>query len=978
MGEAVTEAGAISAVAAFFRQRLNACAWTEEIHATTLFHSTANNERSKDPTAPPLLRFNLRTFDSSCSSDRNDEAPACGGLDLVVSRGPGPDFSEHETRVSAQAAALLSQALSSIRSRTAFAETKTALENSFRGMEEVSAAVSILVREREEREALHSQLYADLEGEHERAMSVAGEQFRRSRAEVADLRRRLGESEESTAAVAGIAKALFRIAAADASGAAGTNHGGVGAAATFDGALAEMVGLVENSARKGLRCAVARVERLSEPAAAPAAAGRAREVETDEHERAPAAECGDSDASADRLRVRVPSCDATEPPTMLLHAEARTRAFSAGEKAAVTALAACLGTGILALRETQRRRELAEKAEADRHSRASRDRAKAAAAAAAAAEAKRRGERTVTGMRSLVANAEGCKRRADAEAAAACRAELQTDALRHLLAGLDGAGCGHAAIAAAVAERAVAVVPACTGVVLLTPRGPGSKGSGNTCATGGRRDASVFSPDPRAWATAASQAAGGGEASRRDKHAESWGWAASIERAASDAATRGSTICVGDYGSAPDGAGARRVFCFSPVPTLHSSRCDRRADVVGGNNEGERRSVSDGLSGEGGGAELRRTAPVSFDGDGDDPACVIAWAVSLSGLAADDGDAFGGSFHADSSPLDSPATVVDDGTTSPRLPKGVFAAMESAVHAVRLALSAADSAEDAAAAARDRRAGDTHPPAGMGGHSWSGSKYTQRESRENRPSGESHKKSREAELKRLRQGTSALAARVRTLEKKAAGLRASEARSTVDLARARADVMAAKGELQLAALERDRLASRLGDREAGRGQVQPTWERVRERPPRAARWGCNRCDAVSPHCQAGRAAVATEADEEDLSPTNKDPCRLDRRSKQLGGVWGEEKIEDAMHTPRKVGGGTAPVNSSAAAAVFDGGTGVVSAIDLGKTTQETALQATAGVPESAAGASSEALQRMASVHARLSDSLRRGILGGAS
>ncbi|CAN0563396.1 unnamed protein product, partial [Ectocarpus sp. 12 AP-2014] len=446
MGEAMTEAGAISATAAFFRRRMDACAWTEEHTPTPL------STNSSAPGAPPLLRFRLsstnpgwafRSALGSSSDDTTDDMPlpstasSCPGgrgrpsaveLELVVSRGPGPDFSEHETRVASHAATFLSQALAGIRNRAALSDMKAALRESFRGMEEASDAVAVLVGERDRRAQREAKRKAELDEHCAGEIAAADEVLGRARRDAEELRRQLK----------GICSAVTDIGAAcgagDLAGArAGDDAEEVGLS---DGSgTSKVIAVVERAARDDLCCSFARVIHL------PFAETEANaESETELKEDRIAGEAlplsqrqiggrnaiphsypdftnGDGGQGlAEQLQVHVPYYGSRAEPLVLSirgNSNATQGSFRNRDRTAVgSALAACLGIALQVLREKDHVRHLKE-----------RDEVAAACASAAEAEARTRGQRAVAGMRALVAAAEASKAQARAEAAAAERAD---------------------------------------------------------------------------------------------------------------------------------------------------------------------------------------------------------------------------------------------------------------------------------------------------------------------------------------------------------------------------------------------------------------------------------------------------------------------------------------------------------------------------------------------------------------------------
>ncbi|CAN0554043.1 unnamed protein product, partial [Ectocarpus sp. 12 AP-2014] len=461
MGEAMTEAGAISATAAFFRQRMDACAWTEEHTPTPL------STNSSAPGAPPLLRFCLsstnpgwafRSALGSSSDDITDDMPlpstasSCPGgrgrpsaveLELVVSRGPGPDFSEPETRVASHAATFLSQALAGIRNRAALSDMKTALRESFRGMEEASDAVAVLVRERDRRAQREAKRKAELDEHCAGEIAAADKVLGRARRGAEELRRQLK----------GVCSAVTDIGAAcgagDVAGAgAGDDAEEVGLS---DGSgTGKVIAVVERAARDALCCSFARVIHL--PFAETEAnaesetelkedriAGDAlplsqrqigegirtpitSDLHGEDEENAiphsyPDSTSGDSGPGlAEQLQVHVPYYGSRAEPLVLSirgNSNATQGSFRSRDRLAVgSALAACLGIALQVLREKEHVRHLKE-----------RDEVAAACASAAEAEARTRGQRAVAGMRALVAAAEASKAQARAEAAAAERAD---------------------------------------------------------------------------------------------------------------------------------------------------------------------------------------------------------------------------------------------------------------------------------------------------------------------------------------------------------------------------------------------------------------------------------------------------------------------------------------------------------------------------------------------------------------------------
>lgn len=433
MGEALTEAGAISALAAFFRQNMDACAWTEE--TTTPPYST-----SAPPGAPPLLRFPLRSTHTNqpfrgvsrgSSGDSDSTRPAASSpgdrgrppysLHLVVSRGPGPDFSQQEARVASHAAVLLSQALASVRDRAALSDANDALEKSFRGMEEASQAVAVLVEERDQRARHEEARRTDLRELHEGAMSAAAGELEMARRAAEELQLQLSELHEAIAVVAGAAEDVCRevAAAADAPEAGDLAARGEGEGSVAGAGVGEVIAVIEGAARRALRCSYARVAPAEiEPRGgavkhrrrvwteSEALRGRHRRegfsearVPKDLNEDAKGEdESQDDGASSEGAPLRVPipqvgdGSASIQPLTLSVHGAAATKPFTDDDRRVASALAACLGTGLQALRERQRALKL--------------ERAEAAHTADAEVEARERGDRAVAGMRALVTAAQ--------------------------------------------------------------------------------------------------------------------------------------------------------------------------------------------------------------------------------------------------------------------------------------------------------------------------------------------------------------------------------------------------------------------------------------------------------------------------------------------------------------------------------------------------------------------------------------------
>ncbi|CAM9222060.1 unnamed protein product [Hapterophycus canaliculatus] len=701
MGGALTEAGAISAVAAFFRRNMDACAWTEE--ATLMSFTTST---SAPPGAPPLLRFSLRSAhrnhrndpfggiprgstgdsDSARTAGSSPDArgrPSASHLELVVSRGPGPDFSAQEARVASQAAVLLSQALASIRDRAALSEANEALEKSFRGMEEASEAVAVLVEERDRRAQHEEAGRAELHELHERAMSAAADELETACRAAEELRRQLAEAGEAVATVARAAEDVCRAVAAvagapgagDLDGRGGADEDGEESAGDSGAGVSELVAVIEGAARRALRCSHARVTRariegkgavqekrrgwresgplprqyrrdeFTEPSVSKglSLSGGADGNEGGREHRADERDTRKDEASSPEptLQVPVPHLGGTTGPLILsIHgAPDPARGFRDEDGSVASALAACLGTALQALRQRQRARRLARRIEADGRARAETREAEAACTAEAEVEARERGERAVAGMRALALAAEASRAQAQAKDSAARRARRQVDALRHLLLRLGGAGEGHAAVAGAVDKLAGQAVPGCEGAVLLTPRRKerGEKSGGTAAAeTSGGRGGVTFAPDPRAWAAAAVSRV------RREDNGLSKRESRRVEKAAAEAADTGEATCVmigrtaefaeGSSGGDGDGGGApswSRVIYFSPVvaavPPASERRTSRKDTPERAAHSGRIRTI-----------ELEGRGTKAHDRDGDGAIigtvctpCLIAWVLCL-------------------------------------------------------------------------------------------------------------------------------------------------------------------------------------------------------------------------------------------------------------------------------------------------------------------------------------------------------------
>ncbi|CAM9523619.1 unnamed protein product [Ectocarpus fasciculatus] len=976
MGEAMTEAGAISAMAAFFRRGMDACAWTEELTSAVSVSSSA-------PGAPPLLRFPLLSADpglaigaafGSSSNITIDDMPpssaasSCHGgggrpsaveLELVVSRGPGPDFSDHETRVASHAAKLLSQALAGIHDRATFAEMKCALRESFRGMEEASEAVAVLVEERDRRAQRESKRKSELDERRAGEISAAEKELGKARREAEELRRQL---EGVCSAVADVGAAC---GAGDLAG-NGDEDDAEEVGLSDESGTGKVISVVERAARDALCCSFARV--LHGP---PAETEAKAEHETELQEDGIASDAsplpqgqiggrihtphsypepigGDAEAALrEQLQVPVPYYGSRDEPLVLSirgDSNPTQGCFRYRGRIAVgSALAACLGTALQVLREKEHVRRLKE-----------RDEVAAACASAAEAEARTRGQRAVAGMRALVAAAEVSKAQARAQAAAAKRADQQTDALQQLLSGLDKAGRkGHAAVAETVERLASAVVPGCGGGVLLTPRRHKSDGSNITAAEVGGDRRTSFSPDPRAWATAmAPRMQEAVDASERFKCGKAW--ARTVEEAAVQAYSTGKTVCVtADFAAALSsevcrggrgGGGASRrspVVCFSPVPAVLPLEPERL--LVNGEDGRQGPPASSGRTRA---TELQRGGAGSVTSSGALASSVgitglLAWALRLDAVeAACDTDDPEGHSESSSDDVSSLTEAIPEPPSPPlpHLPPRISSAIDAVVHAVGLALCATDTA--AQIHGRPERSNAFKRRRSSSRHARHVENRTHGIISSSSGPGETQlaKSSREEELRRLRDGTAALAERVQTLEGRAAGLRASEARSSAALARARADVGAARGELQLAELELERERKK-------NAQATPTTGNL------------GGVEAVFGRCSS-------------------------RRGERSGGVAGALRPSWASNKQAGVLGVSDTVGSS-----LKGWSHPTSPAErvlcphanVADTKEgETEVAATTSVsspPFTRSGASSAALQHITSVHARLSDSLKRGRVG---
>lgn len=1080
MGGTVTEAGAISAMAAFFRRNMDACAWTEEETSPPL--STTNS-------APPLLRFPLRsTHRNEPSSDithghnrSNDSAAASSPrgrgrpsplhLVLVVSRGPGPDFSEGEARVTSHAAVLLSQALASIRDRAALSEANDALEKIFRGMQEASDAVAALVEERDRRAQHEEARRADLTRLHEGAMSAAADELEGARRVAGELRMQLAEAAEAGAVVAGGAEDVCRavagaLGAGDVAGRRGDADGeGVGVSDDGGEGVRELVAVIEGAARRALRCSHARVtttagteiesaghqvwkekgtsperrrrENFSEDSAPKGPSGdpleEGQQHQQHQHHAGEHNNTREEDGARSEegpLRVTIPRFDGTTEPLVLsvhgpLPPHPARKRFSPENRSVASALAACLGTALQALRERQRASQLARQIQANRRARAQKREAEAVHTAATEVEAREHGERAVAGMRALVSAAQASRAQAQAGESAARRARRQTDTLRHLLLRLDGVHDKevHAEVAGVVEEMAGRAVPGCEGAVLLTPR-PGEsveKSDGRTATAAAAASRSgchgggvTFAPDPRAWATAAvsraRQQESGSEGEWRGWNGLSKRAARKVENAAAEAAITGEAVCVTidgfDEGGASDGregVGAptwSRVFCFSPVvaavapPSERGTVSKERAGPAcpSGRVRATELDYEGTKAGDGEGVD-------DFCGTGSTP-CLIAWMLCPGtgdeAYDADQDDDSAGSATlssltenvASSASFAAAADATPASPPRPPLPPHVFQAMEAVVHAVHLALSSAAATNPPARGPPERstalHASRRQQVQGLQSTKTTFSSPTSKENRRER-------KTRDQEMRRLREGTASLADRVQSLETRAATLRASEARSAAALARARADIGAVTGQLQLTALERDRLLRRLEEADAGRGAPAAArvrgrvTQRIREeqkerRVPLSARSAGNLDGEGGLRLFSGGVLAGAYQPFGDPSPTASAGGRLGmantNRRKQIaigGGV--DASMSGVSSWPLEQKGlvrsdASAGERRSATGGSGGGGVGVVQAEVTAP--QTGSLRASPLSHRTADDASSAALQHMASVHARLSDSLKRG------
>lgn len=996
----MTEAGAISATAAFFRRSMDACAWTEE-HTPT-----PSSTNSSAPGAPPLLRFYLssadpglafRTAFGSNSNNTIDDMslPSAsssfpGGrsrpleveLELVVSRGPGPDFSEHETRVASHAATFLSQALVGIRNRAAFSEMKAALQESFRGMEEASEAVAVLVEERDRRAQREAKRTAELDEHRAGEIPAAAEELERARREAEELRRQL---KGVCSAVADVGAAC---GAGDLAGAgAGDDTEEVGL--SDESGTGKVIAVVERAARDALCCSFARVvsrpfdeteanaesetelnedriardalplsqrqkgEGIRTPRATSDAHGEDEE-NTLRHSYPKPISGNGGPGLAEQLQMHIPYYGSPAKPLVLSirgNSNATQGCFRSRDRVAVaSALASCLGIALQVLHEKKHIRCLKE-----------RDEVAAACASAAEAEARTRGERAVAGMRALVAAAEVSKAQARAEAVAAERARQQTDALRHLLSGLDEAGRkGHAAVAGTVERLASAVVPGCGGSVLLTPRRHRSGGcSGRAAGAGGDRRKS-FSPDPRAWATAtASRMQGAVAGSERFECEQSW--ARMVEEAAVQAYSTGMTMCVttdfaptrssqgcrGGSGGGGGGDASRRspVVCFSPVPAVLPVEPKR---LVNGENGRPGTPVSSGRMRA---AELQKKGVDGVTGSGVSSGSVgttglLAWVLRFDAVETTDaGDDEGGSGSSSDavSPL-SEAMSEPPSPPPPHLPPRISSAINAVVHTVGLALLATDTAAEIHG--RLERSNAFKKRRSSSRHARHVENLTNGVISSSTGPGDTRlvQSSREEELRRLRDGTAALADRVQTLEGRAASLRASEARSAAALARARADVGAARGELELAELELERERKK-------NAQATPTADYSG-----GVEGVFGLCSSLRGERSGGVAGA--------LRPS----CA---NNKQVGVLVASDTVGSTRL-------GWSHPASSAERVLFPHSNvaGTKESENRGGGADVAAIPSVSSPPFTRSGASSAALQHITSVHARLSDSLKRGRVGG--
>ncbi|CAN0389444.1 unnamed protein product [Pylaiella littoralis] len=1035
MGEAVTEAGAISAVAAFFRQSMDACAWAEE--ETTPPFSTKTS--APDSNVPFATAHGNEGGDGAASAlpvasfprggRRAGPAAASQQFELVVSRGPGPDFSEHETRVASQAAVLLHQALARIRDRAAFSEARTALEDSLQGMEEASEGVAVLVKERERRAQHGAQQMSDVEEKHARAMSAAGERLNAARREAAQLRRQAVETGRSMAVIAAAANRVCRTVSSAVAVTAGRRGNDLAERGFVlpddDEETSEVIAAVERAARNALRCSFARVvRRSSDEEAGAETSGRAAEAKGEkgravrhmpsslsERQRAEAGpirtatsgRCADghkeegkeanpatmqssrSDddetGAVEKLHVPIPCYGGSlvESLVLTIHGVSNDPPQLSEEtnRTAASALAAFLGTALLALREKNRIVGLGRQVEADHQARAERQQAAAASTAAAEAEAHERGERAVAGMRTLVAAAQASQAKAAASASATRRAERHIDALRHLLSGLGDAANDHASVAGVVDRLASAVVPGCLGAVLLTPR----RHKGPLVS---------FSPDPRSWVAATATPVSKtrhevtyAERDRRGRRRVPKGfdrqWTGKVEEAAAEAAATGKTVCVTNNnnaafprGSGGDGGGSssggRVVVCFSPtVAVLPAAEFE---NIVGSDAAG---------------------------GGSCNTPCLIAWMLFLRDAGDGMGDDAVGdkdcseSQWASVSLLTEPSIAADADVESASrppppppptlpLPPRVSTSMQAVVHAVGLALAAIATAAAAATHIHQQR-----PERSNAG----GKRLIMSSLRGDDRRGRKPHRDKE-EMKRLRDGTAALTDRVQMLEERAAGLRASEARSAAALAR-----------LQLTALERDRLVRRLEEnaeegggnaasvvagtarREAMQrgqergGHPQPLAARsidIRAATPQSSlssrRWkegGGGLTGALPPYSWELPTTVSANAQS----------CGLTGRRQRYGGAgvgiprlatddqnWFSDRNDIAGVKEREMRDGKAGGEAKTArpSTAFE----------------RSAVSVSPLLPPPLADASSAALQHMASIHARLSDSLKRSFLSATT
>lgn len=758
--------------------------------------------------------------------------------------------------------------------------------------------------------------------------------------------------------------------------------------------------------------------------------------------------CGHEEEGFEELRVGMPYSEDNSDSTLSLslHRPAiSVRGFDVADEAIASTLVACLGIALFAVRPSHRVQDLSRLAQVDREG----GKELGSWPAASFEKVQERVKHSAVYTKATRPPSGMSKARVEADDATN-RAEQHTAALRHLLAGLHGATeCNSAMVARVVAERAAAAVPGCIGAVLLTPR---PKRRLRKAQRVGRTVA--FSPDPRVWANVTAAAAENNTryganlrvsdefmSNERKTSARSRRWAEEVAEAAFRAVTTCRTTHVdvdvrkdgrASADASADASPLGKVLCFSPIPP---STLDVHAFKAEGKETQAQPSSCDATLGQSGKkSEKQRMA---FDGhlassllDSPDVChrnlpCVIAWMCNKSGKGALDARV------QQDEMLVMPSAWSLNLAPTLLLPRRVSRAIEGVVHAVGLALSTASTGPIVSQSTPGRRSSmqtgkvlstNISDAAVTAPARTPGSVIRTADEQQSESPEEAHDKPlrhhcetyghhlkplqsntsvprhvRKIELKTLQCATSVLEERVQGMEKRAAELRESEARSSLALASARADVMAVNGELQLTLLERDYLRHRLskyvreeerenevcvGGRERNSGR-QPLgsrsmMENYLDSPVHASSTDRNgRTAGRHPLSLVSDQKVGLDSwDQVGVSGSGQsiEAGRMTERGRNIGKAVdvgrkgrGVTSTSDEIKTGKGLSGISA---SEVRSKSISKGASAPAAVAIDRVESKMGSPASPSFPGFIGVTSSEALQQMASVHAKLSDCLR--------